>query len=137
MTISEIEDRLITVIKGLSLFKWVDSMGRKGLPATLNYPAALIYFLSEKNTETKPRPVMILTYEAAVIDKNVQSEAKAAKDIYSLVDAVRDAINGKTLEITDIEPFVCGLIEFADYDGGKITYTMQFQTRHYLPVPAE
>ena len=69
------------------------------------------------------------------MDKNVRSESKAAKDVYALIDAVRDAINGKTLGIPDIEPWVCSAREIVEYDAGTITYALRFQTRHYLPVP--
>lgn len=135
-TISEIEDILITTVKNLSLFKIVDSLGRKAEPVTLNYPAAFVYFAGNKNTESQPRPIFWTDYDVLVIAKNLQSEDKAAKDAYTLIDAVRDAINGKALGITDIEKFICMSRELAGYDNGEIAYRLRFQARHYLAVPS-
>ncbi len=137
MTISQIEDRLIDVVKGLNIFKLVDSLGRKSKPVALNYPSAFVYFLSDRNTESQPRPVYELIYEVVVVNKNVSTEAKAAKDTYSYIDSVRDAINGKTLGISDIEPFTCVSRDMTAYEEGVIMYTLRFKTRHYLPVPIE
>ena len=135
-TISGIEDTLITTVKDLALFKLVDSLGRKDEPVTLNYPAAFVYFAGDKNTESQPRPIFTTAYDVLVIVKNLKSEDKAAKDAYVLIDAVRDAINGKALSITDIEKFICMSRELVGYEAGVITYRLQFQARHYLAVPS-
>lgn len=134
-TISQIEDVLITTVKNLSLFKIVDSLGRKDEPVTLDYPACFLYFAGDKNTESQPRPIFESLYDALVIVKNLRAENKAAKDAYSLIDSVRLAINGKLLGITDIEPFICTARELVDFDAGVITYRVQFKARHYLDVP--
>ena len=136
-TISTIEDKLIAVIKNTGLFKLVDSLGRKARPEVINYPAAFVYFASDRDTGTKPRPVIDLIYEIEISNKNVQSEAKAAKDTYGLLDGARDAINFKSLGITDIEPFACISRNIKDYKDGIITYILQFKTRHFLPVPVD
>lgn len=132
--ISSIEDTLITAISNLNLFKRVDSLGRKAKPLTLIYPSVFVYFVSDRNTGSKPRPIFELTYEIVVITKNLQTEAKAAKDIYELIDSVRDAVNGKTLDINDIEPFECISREMSEYEDGTISYVMQFKTRQYLSL---
>ena len=67
--------------------------------------------------------------------KNLTSEAQAASDIYTLIDAVRDAIEGKQLGNDDIEPFMCMARELVDYADGIISYVVKFRTRHYLDVP--
>lgn len=140
-TISTIEDTLITTIKNLSivniaLFKIVDSLGRKKEPELLNYPAAFVYFVSDSDTGSKPRPITELVYGVLVLNKNVQAESKAAKDIYGLTESVRDAINVKSLSIADVEPFTWVSTELTDYKDGIISYLVKFKTRHYLPVPA-
>jgi hypothetical protein len=137
MNISEIEDKLIETIESLGLFRIVDSLGRRAIPVSLNYPSAFVYFAKDEDTGTKPRPVFTLTYEVQVSNKNLKSEKEAAKDTYALLDAIRDAINKKTLGISDIEPFTCTAREITDYADGVIIYTLQFQTRQYLPVVSE
>jgi hypothetical protein len=136
-TISEIEDRLTEAIKGIEDFKLVGSLGRRNKPAAMTYPSAFVYFLSDMNTETQPRPVYELTFEVMVITKNLLSEASAAKDAYELIDAVREEINGKALGLADIETFSCVSREIAGFEDGIITYALRFQTRHYLDVPVE
>jgi len=67
--------------------------------------------------------------------KNLSSEKTAANSIYSLIDTVRDAIEGSQLKNNDIEPFVCMSRELVDYADGVISYVVKFRTRHYLDVP--
>lgn len=137
MNISEIEDVLISTIEELNLFKYVGSLGRKGQPPALNYPCAFVYFAGDENTNSKPRPVYLLNYEILIMCKNLSlnPEKGAAKDAYILLEAVEQAINGKSLGITDIEPWTCISREIYDYENGVISYVMKFQTRHYLSVP--
>lgn len=134
-TISEIEDTLITTITNLELFRIVISLGREEEPVALDYPSAFVFFAGDKNTESQPRPIFAIQYAVLIKVKNLQSEAKAAKDTYGILDSVRDAINGKALGITDIEKFICMIREFESYKNGVITYRLQFQARHYLAVP--
>ena len=135
-TIATIEDKLIETLEGLALFRKVSSLGRKAAPVAMAYPSAYAYFVSDRDTGTRPRPVMDLTYEILVVSKNLSGEAQAAADVYSLLDAARDAINGKFLDFTDIEPFTCVSREIAGYEDGVISYILRFQTRQFLPVPA-
>ncbi|HHT9137383.1 MAG TPA: hypothetical protein ACFYEK_09100 [Candidatus Wunengus sp. YC60] len=136
-TISTIEDKLISTIRNTGLFKLVDSQGRNKRPEVINYPAAFVYFSSDRDTGVRPRPVIELIYEIQIVNKNVQTEGKAAKDTYTLLDGVRDAINFKSLGITDIEPFTLVARNIKDYQDGIITYLLQFKTRHYLAVPVD
>ena len=136
-TIAEIEDKIISTLDGLGIFRKVSSLGRKAAPVTMSYPSAHAYFVSDRDTGTKPRPVMTLTYEILVVGKNLSGEGQAAADVYSLLDSVREAINGKYLDFTDIEPFTCVSREIAGYEDGVISYILRFQTRHYLEVPTE
>jgi len=137
MNISEMEDKLISTIEGLHLFRLVDSLGRKGHPQTLNYPCAFVYFAGDENTMSKPRTVYVVNYEVLIVCKNLSlnPEKEAAKDAYVLLDAVEQAINGKQLSIPDIEPWTCMSREIYEYENGIISYVMKFQTRHYLSVP--
>lgn len=140
-TIADIEDDIITTIAALKdndevkLFRIIDSLGRKKPPVTLNYPACFVYFAGDTNTGSKPRPVYTTDFECLISVKNLTSEAQAASDIYTLIDAVRDAIEGKQLGNDDIEPFMCMARELVDYADGIISYVVKFRTRHYLDVP--
>lgn len=136
-TVAAIEDKLIQTVTGLGLFRSVASAGRKALPAALSHPSAYVFFVSETDTGVRSRPVVDLEFEVAVVVRNSSSEEKAAKNAYELIDGVRDAINGKTLGITDIEPFACVSRSLAEYESGVITYTLRFRTRQYLPVVVE
>lgn len=140
-TIADIEDDIIATIAALKdedenkIFRLVESLGRKKPPVTLNYPACFVYFAGDTNTGSKPRPVYWTEYECLVSVKNLSSEKTAANSIYSLIDAVRDAIEGSQLKNNDIEPFVCMSRELVDYADGVISYVVKFRTRHYLDVP--
>lgn len=141
-SILDIESDIITAVTALEdedevkLFRLVESLGRKKPPLTINYPACFVYFAGDVNTGSKPRPIYQATFECLVMAKNLASEEAAAADVYTLIDAVRDAIEGKQLENADIEPFTCISRELSDYADGIISYVVKFQTRHYLPVPA-
>jgi len=134
-TISSIEDAMISTVKALNVFKVVESFGRKRPPEALQYPAAFVYFVSEKDTGARPRPTEELIYEILVVIKNLQIESAAAKDAYELLDDVRNAINFKSLGLTDVEPFTCVSRAMTEYADGIMSYTLQFKTRHYLPLP--
>jgi len=134
-TIKDIEDSIITTIRALDMFKVVDSLGRKKPPVTLNYPACFVYFAGDTNTGSKPRPVYTTDFVCLISGKNLTSEASAAGNAYTLIDTVRDAIEGKKLGIADIEPFICASRELVDYADGIVTYVVKFRTRHYLDVP--
>ncbi len=134
-SISEIEDKLIDAVKDLDSFRIVDSLGRNGKPPVINYPSAFVFFADERATDVQSRPIRWLTYVVLVFVKNMASEAKAAKDAYTLIDAVDGAINGKRFGLTDIEAFRCSRRKVEDYDAGTIVYSLSFTTRHYLPVP--
>ncbi|HBE45740.1 MAG TPA: hypothetical protein DDW17_09965 [Deltaproteobacteria bacterium] len=142
MNIADIEDILISTIEGLNedgvnLFTYVGSLGRKGQPSPLTYPCALVYFVGDDNTRSKPRPVYTLNFEIVIMCRNLslKPEEQAARDSYVLLEAVEQAINGKRLGIDDIEPWTCMSRDFVDYDNGLITYSIKIQTRHYLNVP--
>lgn len=136
-TIAELEDTLIGVIQDLDLFHRVDSLGRKGLPAALSYPAAFVYFVRERSDTAVPRPVVEKVFEVLVQQKNLQAESQAAAGVYGLVESVRDAVNGKRLGHTDIGPFTCSAIDMTDYADGVISYALQFTVQQYLPAQVE
>lgn len=136
-SIAEIEDKLIETVEALGIFKGVWSIGRRELPASIAHPAAFVYFVSESNTGSRPRPVVDLSFDVVVAVKNLRSEKEAARDAYSIMDSVRDALNGKTLGFTDVEPFTCASREIVGYEAGVIEYALRFRARQYLPVPAE
>lgn len=135
--IAEIEDKLIEAVEAAALFKTVSSAGRREIQPPKTFPAAYVYFVSERDTGAMPRPVVELTYDVVVAAKNLSSEEMAAKDVYALMSSVRDALNGKTLGFTDLEPLTCAAMELAGYEAGVIEYVLRFRTRRYLPVPVE
>lgn len=137
MNIAEIENILINKMRALGIFRVVDSMGRKDKPVSLSYPSAFVYFVSDSKMDIKPRPVYELIYEVIIINKNMQSEQKAAIDTYTIIDEVRDLVDGKTFGIDGIEPFSCESRELTDYTSGEISYTLKIRTVMYLPVPNE
>ncbi len=137
MTITDIENGLIGAIKGLNIFQVVASIGRKDRPQSLNYPAAFVFFAGDKDTGARPRPIYNTEFDVILLNKNLESSARAAKDIYELLDVVRDVVQGKTLGISNIEPFVCVSRELTNYENGVTEYTLRISTRLYLPVPIE
>lgn len=134
-SIADIEDAILDIVRSLQCFQIVDSLGRKSIPQSLNYPACYAYFESDENTLNRPRPVYKMKFVVLVINKNLYSESQSALDTYGLIEAVEQAINGKQLNVADIEPFTCTKREFVDYENGIITYALTFETRHYLDVP--
>jgi hypothetical protein len=136
MDIDAIEDLLITTHKNLGLFAQVVSFGREGEPNVLSLPAALIFFDGDVEVASKGRPVDEIAFHVAVRVQNLASEAAAARDAYTLINASRGAVRGKTLGIPGIEPFKCARRQLTDYDDkdGWIEYTLRFTTRQYQPV---
>lgn len=136
--ISQIEDALLQAVIDTGQFApgAVKSIGRADRPDSLIFPSAYAYFLQATGTQSKPRPVFSGLFDVQVVNKNLKSEADAAKDTYSLITVVRDAIQGKTLGL-DIDPFRCTDIRMMGYEvTGVITYVVQFATTWALPVPA-
>lgn len=136
-SLAEIEDKLMETIKGLDLFRAVVSAGRQKLPEARAFPWAFVFFVSERDMGVKSRPVVEIEYEVVVAARNLSGEDAAARDAYALLDAARDAVNGKSFGLTDIEPFTCASREMSDYEAGVITYALRFRTRHYLPAVTE
>jgi hypothetical protein len=139
MTITEKEDKLIDVITALGLFAVVDSAGRESVDdmGTLVYPACSIMFLGDDNTGVASRPIDDEEYIAFVSTKNLQGEQEAAQDAYALIDATRDAIHGKLLEMTGCEPWKCTSRKLSGYQDGIITYTLKFTSRQSRSVVIE
>lgn len=130
-----IEDAIIQALEGLALFRVVESAGRDEIPSPRTFPSAYACFMGDSDSSEDPRPSPDMEFSVYVFDKNVRSEEKAAKDIYGLIDSVRDAFNGKRLGLTDIEPFWVRRRRIVKYEAGVIVYEILVRTRHYLPVP--
>jgi len=122
-------------LSGNKLFGQVDSIGRNDTPPPICYPAAFVYFLFARRTESQPRPVYDWYFDVVVMSQNLEGERALAKDAYSLFEAVRDAIQGKDFGLTGIGPFDCIDVRLGELDGGVIAYTLGFRTKAYLPVP--
>lgn len=137
MTAAQIEDKLIATVTALNIFATVLSAGRHVLPEVYAYPAAFVYWDGDSDTGSIPRPVDAVDFKIAVQVENLAGEKLAANDAYTVNDQVRNAIRGKTLGLTDIEPFVCLSRKCTDYHDseGWIEYTHTYRTRLYNPVP--
>ncbi len=133
--IQDIEDKLLEAVGSLLAFAVVSSLVRDGVNPGI-YPAAYTYFAGDGEGETKSRPIDTVEFHIQVRAQNLASEALLARDAYSLINAVRKAIRGKTLGIPGIEPFRCIGRELSDYDEEESTieYTCKFTTRQYQPV---
>ncbi|HNV71766.1 MAG TPA: hypothetical protein PKO06_18820, partial [Candidatus Ozemobacteraceae bacterium] len=112
-TISQIEDELLEQLGTLDLFRIIDSIGRRDTPPPLNFPAAYVYFLFDRQMQSSPRPVYERRFDLVIAAKNLKSEKEAAQDAYALVEAARDALIGKDLGLTGVGPFECLSINIA------------------------
>jgi hypothetical protein len=134
----EIEDVLLETLRDMQIFNLIDSIGRNKSPEVLIYPAAGVYFYEMTDTGVRSRPAYDELYNVVIKNQNVQSEAAAAKDTYSLIKKVRDAIHGKALGIENISCFRCSSIKITGYeDDGEIEYTLTFKTTNYRPLTPE
>lgn len=134
MEFGELEDVFLEKIRGLEDFAVVESMGRKGRPEEMNYPAAFAVFLSESPVQTNPRPILKRKYSILVANENLVGEEEAAKDTYGLLKKVIDCLIGK-----QFGPSV-GAVEYQglsieDYEDGVITFGLFFQVTVYMPIP--
>jgi hypothetical protein len=93
MGIAANEDAFLTALRALNLFALVESLGRSGEPDMIIYPAAFAYFSGEGRSARE----ITAEYHVQVRAQNTASEAAAARDAYTLIDAARDAIHGKPL----------------------------------------
>lgn len=131
------EDRLIETVAGLGLFRSVQSAGRDGEFKPLQYPAAAVVFMGDGDTGNRPRAVWEETYAVLIRDRNLSGEQAAARGVYALLQAVREAIHGKTLGLANVAPFACLRRELTDYDKGLIDYQLTFTLRRFGGVPSE
>lgn len=130
MTIADVEDRIIDTVRGLGLFKTVESAGRKGPPTVYTRPAAFVCCMKDENTGVRSRLVMKETYQVIVAGKNAGSEEKASKGIYEICDAVRDALNGTNWDVDDLDTMIYEGREIVEYEAGDIAYALTFSVVH-------
>lgn len=134
-TITTIEDAVLNTISELDLFATIQSCGRREVPAVYAWPACFIYFDGDEEVAAIPRPVDDARFKVVIQSTNLGGEDQAARDSYSLNDAVRAALRGKSLGL-DMEPLACESRICTDYqdDVGMIEYTHTYRTRLYQPV---
>lgn len=135
LPLKNLEDDLKSALAATELFRTVRSGGREPEPAALNFPAAIVFFLGDRDLGTEPRPTLGLNFGVTVYNRNVASVGDASRDTYDLLDAVRDAINGKTFGRLQMDAWRCVSREFVDYADGVIAYLITFSTTHWLDVP--
>jgi len=131
------EAALMTAIEALGLFKGVHGSGRDGEFKPLAHPAAAVVFLGDADSGSRPRAVWDETYAVLIRDKNLAGEQAAARGVYGLLQAVRDAIHGKTLGLPNIAPFACIRRELLDYDKGTIDYQLTFTCRRFGAIATD
>lgn len=134
-TITQIEEAILAAVTTLGLFATVESCGRREIPAAYAYPAAFVYFDGDEAVVDTPRPIDEAKFKVVIQTTNLGGEDQAARDTYSLNDAVRAALRGKTLDL-ELEPLACRSRICSDYDEstGMIEYTHTYHTRLYQPV---
>lgn len=135
-TITQIENAILAVITALELFATVESCGRRVIPDVYVYPACFVYFDGDEAVVDAPRPIDDVKVKVVIQAANQGGEDQSARDIYSLNDAVRLIMRGKTLGM-ELEPFACESRICSDYNDaeGMIEYTHTYRTRLYQPVP--
>ena len=94
-------------------------------------------FLGDADSGSRPRAVWDETYAVLIRDKNLAGEQAAARGVYGLLQAVRDAIHGKTLGLANVSPFACTRRELLDYDKGTIDYQLTFTLRRFGAVATD
>ena len=129
-TVADVEDLILETVEALHLFRTVDSAGRKALPTAYARPAAFVYAAKEENTGVRSRLVMKETYEVIVAAKHMGSEEKAARTVYDLCDAVRDALHGTNWGVEDLDQFNYEGKEIVEYEAGNVSYVMTFSVVH-------
>lgn len=135
-TITQIEEAILATVTALGLFATVQSCGRKEIPSVYVWPSCFVYFDGDEAVVDSPRPIDDAKFKVVVQATNLGGEDQAARDIYSLNDAVRLALRGKTLGL-ELEPLACESRTCSDYNDseGMIEYTHTYRTRLYQPVP--
>lgn len=132
-TIREIEDKIIIAIQGTGDFGFVTSLALVSKPIkTVEVSNAFVYFEKDILQGEKTRPVY-KNYFIVVVEYFV---GKAEIDTYFAIDSLRDSLQGKTLSLTDITPFICDSRTLTGFEEGTIQYTLVFTTNSYYPIPA-
>lgn len=144
--IKRIKDKALTVIEGLNVFKDVKSFtakkdakpgGKEDAPEFNIYPAASVCYLGTASDQAVPRPRVVHVFETLIVGKNVKGEEAASEEAEVLVAHVWNALNGKTLRLDGVEPFVCFSVELVSYKAGIITYAVQYHVCEFLDVVVE
>ena len=130
--IADIERVIINVVEGTKIFSTVASLALAPAPTAFKYPCAYVVFDSDENVSDYPRPIYSMVFSVLIMFNLLTSDSNT---IYGALEAVEQAINGKQLGLSDIEPFKCIKRELNGYYDGIIAYTVSFRTRHYLDVP--
>ena len=139
LSTAQVEDIFIQKVTDLAIFKLIQSTGRdnmvEDIKKVLKTPAALVCFMGDVNTGSRPRLVTTETYGISVIGTNVKSQKDAARSVYDLIDTVRDGLHGKDLGADELGPAEIVSRELILYEGGTIAYLCKFSLTHVLYVP--
>ena len=131
MGIAANEDVILTTVSNLNLFALVDSLGRTGTPELIIYPAAFAYFAGEGRSAKE----ITAEYHVQVRAQNTASEAAAARDAYTLIDAVRDAIHGKPIFANgDFARCVARELTGWNEEESVIEYTLKFTIEKMITI---
>jgi hypothetical protein len=138
LSIKDVEDYIVARLAALQsgdddLFGTVRTASEEENRITelSDYPAALVCYLSGKNTGVRSRLVIEETYEITI----VQRKTGTSRTIHTLHDAVRDAIHGKDWNYDDIDPFQYAGADFITNEGQLMAYSLKFTTVHKYGIP--
>jgi hypothetical protein len=134
VTTRDIEDALIGLLEASGVFEQVGSAVEAEVPEAKRYPSAFVYFGGDRDSTTGARPAPEMEWGVLVFGRNLRSPAEAARSMYAVLDAARDAVNGKRGGLADIEPFRVVSRAIMDYKGGVVVYEFTVHTGQQLPL---
>lgn len=131
-TIREVENAIVVAIQSTGDFGSVVSLTLAAKPMkSTEVASAYVYLKNDLLQGEGTRPVY-KTYFIVVAEYNV---GKTEMDTYFLIDSLRDCLQGKTLGLKDLTPFICDSRTLTAFEGGVIQYTLVFTSNLYYPIP--
>jgi phage gp37-like protein len=136
---TKIEDAAITALKAMGSLKQVETYAGQleGEIETLpiRSPAAFVLFGGDTDNSVGPRPVPVVDIDVLVVVKSAQGKKTAARGALAIIDAVRDAFNGKRLGLSGMGPFKVTRRELLTATSTIVVFRINAQARNELPVP--
>lgn len=127
--IATVENAIISTLDGLSIFANVVSVANETLNVAYKYPRAYVFFISDSLDSDAHRPDYQAEFGVSMVVKNLQTEALGKTAAYTIIDAAKTALHGKTLSVSSIQPLKVISRTLTDFDNGILTYLMRVTTR--------